>query len=183
MIAPVPFSLGNTLATYWHPSAPRASPKSTVATPFSCVSAMSYSVNFSSWLSAKTSVLLRKPAWWMDAPWLKVWMTTSSSSAIRVSQTFTRPSVEPERMMAGSPGWNLIWGFGSQGACLIRYHDREFGCSPLLCRRCGPRYIVSSGPESPGCPCEKGSGISPTARATGRAACVLTILISTPDDP
>lgn len=102
-MAPLPSTLVVTFATYWHSSPFLTSPKSLMATP-SFSSAPEYTANRSSCESAKTSVSLRNPAWWIEASLLKVWMITSSSSAMRVSQRLTRPSVEPERRMFGSRG-------------------------------------------------------------------------------
>lgn len=104
--APLSPSLAVTFATYWQFSTSLISPKSTVAEPLSSASATSYKANFSSWLVAYTSVSLRKPAWWTE-PWLNVWMTTSSSSVMVVSQMLTRPSVDPESKTFGEVGWKL----------------------------------------------------------------------------
>lgn len=68
-------------------------------------SATSYSANVSSCDSAKTSVGVRKAASWMEALWLNVWTVSSSSSAMVVSWTLTRPSVEPEMRSVGEDGW------------------------------------------------------------------------------
>lgn len=51
---------------------------------------------------------MRKPARCTE-PWLNAWMTTSSSSAMVVSQILTRPSVEPDRRRDGFVGWKFSY--------------------------------------------------------------------------
>lgn len=82
-----PSGLLTTLAAYSPPSNSLISPWWTgggSSTPSSGFVTNSYVENFSSWDRANISVSLRKLAWCIEAPWLMVWWSASSSSAMVV---------------------------------------------------------------------------------------------------